>query len=273
MIADVGAASTAATDQTTVRVRVANTAALTAVLLLGGIAAVLLSLPRPQPITGKIPRVAALPSPRQQAVDSIRLTIAAVEAYFTDHHTYAGVTLTSLGRYGVGRGPLANTPMSLYFASGGRYCVEYQEGWTIWSQNGPLAPLQAGHCRLITLRDALPPHAGHPPRLPLLPRQAPIRPTILGEDQCYDGGGVYNLACHLNELALRLDAYWIQHGGSYSGAEHALRNPGPDTYILNAHDSTYCITAYRGRRTLVKAGPAARIHTSRQRGEVACANR
>ena len=56
-------------------------------------------------------------------------------------------------------------------------------------------------------------------------------------------------AARLERLAVRLNIFWINHRGSYTGA----REPGLG--ILNAAGNNYCIEAGVATITLFKAGP------------------
>jgi hypothetical protein len=285
--------------------RIAAAAALTAIVLSGLAGATLLALPRPHPVAAPTVPNLAEPAPRQLAIAAIGVTVASAEAYYTDHRTYKGITQSDLSsafagtvipnavfdrwlhsqtlfRYGVGFGFLIpGSPVAfgigweghIYFASKHRYCVEFQRGLTAWSQNGPLAPLQRGLCRLRTLLQAPAPHDGMAPDLPLMPHQAPV-PLALQEDEgvaTTDPTQAQTAADALELRALQLNAYWVTHNGTYSGASRVLQATATHTTIVLARGNTYCIEArIRPGVTIVKKGPGAQLRISSKWGANAC---
>ena len=74
----------------------------------------------------------------------------------------------------------------------------------------------------------------------------------------------------LESLALRLDVYWLAHGGTYTGARRAPLGAGPGAEVLRAAGSGYCIQAPLHRGAVVKRGPAAQLRLSSRRGAAAC---
>ena len=69
--------------------------------------------------------------------------IPAVEVYYVDHSTYAGMTLAALRRID----PNINSRLVVVRASREAYCVELTAATTIWSQVGPRGMPSFGHCR------------------------------------------------------------------------------------------------------------------------------
>ncbi len=286
--------------------RIAGAAAFLVIVGSGLTGTALLALPRPHPAAAVAVPNLVEPPPRQFAIAAIRVTIASSEAYYTDHRTYEGITQSelfdsftgsvipnavynrwlrrqTLFRYGVGFGfVLPGSPVGfdadghVYFAGKQRYCVEFQQGPTAWSQNGPLAPLQRGLCRLRTLRRAPAAHDGAAPDLPLLPHQAAV-PLALWADEdagITDPRPAEAAADALELRALQLNVYWVSHNGTYSGARQALQSTNGRAKIVLARGNGYCIQArLRPGFTIVKKGPGAQLRISSYSGANACKHR
>jgi type IV pilus assembly protein PilA len=86
---------------------------------------------------------------RSRANDSaakanVRAAIPAVEAYFADNNTYAGVTLAGLqSTYDQG---IKNITIPAASATATSYCIQSAVGDKTWRKNGPAADLEALAC-------------------------------------------------------------------------------------------------------------------------------
>jgi hypothetical protein len=99
-------------------------------------------------VTVEDPSVAkALGSALERGAEStsqtnVRASIPAVEAYFADNNSYAGMTLSYLQTtYDQGI-----QDVSIVRASTNTYCVESTTGSAAWHKEGPGADIVAGHC-------------------------------------------------------------------------------------------------------------------------------
>ncbi len=245
--------------------RIGNGVALLTILLLGCAGVTLIALPRSVsnisiltgPPLDNSPAAAGGESPQVELGEMI----AVAEAYYTDHHTYRGITRRDLRHYGVDP---AYPPARIYFATKSRYCVETYMGVRAWSRNGPFAPAQPHLCGRLALAASPAPHDGRQPDLPLLPHQAtiPIGPA--------PDFAIQLPALNLGHLAVRLNAFWVNHGGSYTGArDHQLGRPY-NARIVSASKDSYCIVVQWEKITLVKKGPTQPLRSSSHHGAVAC---
>jgi hypothetical protein len=69
--------------------------------------------------------------------------IPAVEAYYVDHATYSGMTVSALRRID----PKLSSLITIVRATRAGYCVELTAASTTWSQAGPGGAPRLGHCR------------------------------------------------------------------------------------------------------------------------------
>jgi hypothetical protein len=77
-----------------------------------------------------------------EARSNVRAAIPAIEAYFAENGTYAGLTLSRLNALDPS---IVN--VSLIRATGEGYCVESEVGMVVYRKNGPGAEIVKGSCR------------------------------------------------------------------------------------------------------------------------------
>ena len=79
----------------------------------------------------------------KRAQKEVRSAIPAIEAYYSDNGTYAGMTLPALRRidYGI------SSRLRIAYADRNGYCASVTVGAVTWSYRGPAGPLVMGHCR------------------------------------------------------------------------------------------------------------------------------
>jgi hypothetical protein len=83
------------------------------------------------------------PSVSYDAQTNIRAAIPAIEAWYADHGTYAGMTIQELrGTYDYG----IPTELEIVRATKGRYCIQSSAGGETYSYRGPGGPLRPGGC-------------------------------------------------------------------------------------------------------------------------------
>ena len=75
------------------------------------------------------------------AAANLRAAVPSLEAYYADHATYAGATLTELRRY-----DSAVTGVKTVSASETSYCIQSTFRGTTVFRNGPSAPILPGAC-------------------------------------------------------------------------------------------------------------------------------
>lgn len=73
---------------------------------------------------------------------SLREAVPAVEGYFADHGTYAGMTAAYL----LAHGSDADASLELGRVTASGYCLEATYDERTWRQNGPGAPVERGSC-------------------------------------------------------------------------------------------------------------------------------
>jgi hypothetical protein len=165
-----------------------------------------------------------------QAQANVRAAIPAIEAYYADNGTYAGVTLELVQqRYdALVRGVLFVGPFSR-----NTYCVESTVGQVTYHKQGPTADIQRGHCGETGAPVQAPPPPSYDP-VTNIRAAIPAIEAYNADNATYAGMTVKNLR----------ETY--DYGIS-------------DVEIINATKTTYCIESTVGDATFSKNGPAAVI--------------
>jgi hypothetical protein len=153
---------------------------------------------------------------------NVRASIPAIEAYFADNGTYAGVTVEGLrATYDAGIGDVRLiSPLN-----GETYCVESTVGTVTFSKAGPVADIVPGACGV--------------PLVPPAPAHTDAEDAVLA-------------------VIPLLEAYSADHG-SYAGAEGVSQIYGVplgDVRIVVRKDGrTYCVEAPSGAPSAHFDGP------------------
>lgn len=158
---------------------------------------------------------------------NVRGSIPAIETWYADHGTYAGVTLEGLQQYDPGVkdvqliGPL----------NGKTYCVESTVGGVTYHKQGPGADIWEGHCG----------HRGAPatpPPPPSYDPQTTLRTAIPAIEAWYADHGTY-AGMTVNKLRTQYD-----YGISL------------DLNIVRATKKAYCVESTVAGETWAYHGPA-----------------
>lgn len=80
-------------------------------------------------------------SPSSSAAANVRGAVPAIEAYWADHGTYAGMTLAKLQQIDAGI-----RAISIAYATATRYCIQSTVGSVTYHYAGPAGPAAPGPC-------------------------------------------------------------------------------------------------------------------------------
>jgi hypothetical protein len=162
---------------------------------------------------------------------TVRASIPAVEAYYADHGSYAGMTPEGLRtEYDRSIGDIV-----VVAAQKTAYCVESTVGTATASYRGPAGPLAPVGCD-----EAPPPQSAEPPPPPSYDAETNVRAAIPAIEAYYADNGSYRGA-----TAARLRATY----------DMGL----PDVKIVVARKNTYCVESSVGGEIYSKRGPQADI--------------
>jgi hypothetical protein len=165
-----------------------------------------------------------------QAQANVRSAIPAIEAYYADNGTYAGMTLELVQqRYDAAvREVLFVGPFSR-----DTYCVESSVGQATYHKQGPAADIQGGHCG----------EKG-------APAQAPPPPS-------------YDPVANVRAAIPAIEAYNADNatyaGMTVKNLRETYDSGIPDVEIVKATNTTYCIESTVSGETFSKHGPTADI--------------
>ncbi|MGA9762525.1 MAG: hypothetical protein WBQ14_08890 [Gaiellaceae bacterium] len=165
----------------------------------------------------------------------LRASIAAIETYYQDHNTYAGMTLAEL-RYIDPWIP----DISIVSAKKKTYCIEATGGDSRIFKNGPTGEMMIGSCA--------DPTNGKPYEPP--PSEEP-EPSSSSEP--LDGAGA------LRSSIPAIEAYWQDHnaytGMTASKLRETIDAGLPEIKIVSAKKNTYCIEIAVGGASSFVRGP------------------
>jgi hypothetical protein len=163
--------------------------------------------------------------PTRDAEADVRGSIPAVEAYYVDHGTYAGVTVEVLRRLYDPRLPEVN----IVSATGSSYCVESTVGGETYSKHGPTSAIVEGDC-------SEPPEPAPPPSFDA---ETNLRGALPAIEAYFADNESY---ARMTVKKLRVYDY---------------RLPAVD--IVEARRKTYCVESTAFGETYSKRGPAGAI--------------
>jgi hypothetical protein len=160
--------------------------------------------------------------PTRDAEADVRGSIPAVEAYYVDHGTYAGVTVEVLRRLYDPRLP----DVKIVSATGSSYCVESTVGGVTYSKHGPTSDIVEGDC-------SEPPPAPSPP--PSFDAEMNVRGAVPAIETYFADHSSY-----ADMTVKKLRAY-----------DYRL----PDIDIVEARRKRYCVESTAFGETYSKRGP------------------
>ena len=153
---------------------------------------------------------------------NVRAAVVPIEAWYAEHHTYAGLTLERLRKID----PLLGGIQLVDPLTAERYCVESSVGNATWRKQGPGSPLTGGHC----------------------PDAVPVPPPRSADPQA-----------NLRAVIPAIEAWRIEHG-TYAGVAIVKLRVQYDSSIpsglkLTATKKGYCVESTVGGETWSYHGP------------------
>jgi hypothetical protein len=173
------------------------------------------------------------------SVANLRASIPAIEAYWQDHNSYSGMTLSKLRQidYGLPK-------IKIVSAKKRTYCVEIDVKGSSAFKNGPSSEIMLGSCS--------DPNNGKP----YIP---PPSEVSTSSSESLDAPSSMRAAIPA------IEAYWQDHNGTYSGMTPSkLRQIDyeiPEIKIISAKKRTYCIEIDVKGSSAFTRGPMGRIES------------
>jgi Tfp pilus assembly protein PilE len=174
-------------------------------------------------------------SDEHAAEANVRASIPAIEAYYADNGTYAGMTLEGLhqaydaGLRGITFGELSATT----------YCVQSVVGTAAYRKTGPAADLESGVCPGAPVEDA--------------------EELANPEEEAADDEAAHNVRTAIPAI----EAYYADNetyaGMTVAGLRATYDSGIENVQIVDASAQTYCVESAPGGSVAHKAGPAADI--------------
>ena len=159
----------------------------------------------------------------QKAQSNVRAAVVAIETWYAEHGTYAGLTVEKIQTVD----PLVKHVQLVGALNAEYYCVESTIREAAWSKQGPAAPIVSGHCPDVTIV----------PDPPSSDPQANLRAVIPA-----------------------IEAWGIEHG-AYAGATVAKLRVQYDSSIpsgivlVRATKKGYCVESSANGKTWSYHGP------------------